>query len=91
MFVLALCLVVDLLHNTLQDFVECCGLVVLLFDLLPAALRAAQICRYLFYSEADFEVFRPCGATRCTDVGEIWHGGGSSMPNFTHIGATTRV
>ena len=44
--------------------------------LLPAALRAAQICRYLVYSEADFEVFRPAGATRCTDAGEIWHGGG---------------
>ena len=43
---------------------------------LPAALRAAQICRYLVYSEADFEVFRPAGATRCTDGGEIWHGGG---------------
>jgi len=37
--------------------------------LLPAALRAAQICRYLVYSEADFEVFRPAGATRCTDGG----------------------
>ena len=23
--------------------------------------------RYLIYSEADFEVFRPAGATRCTD------------------------
>ena len=43
---------------------------------LPAALRAAQICRYLVYSEADFEVFRPAEATRCTDGGEIWHGGG---------------
>ena len=40
---------------------------------LPAALRAAQICRYLVYSEADFEVFRPAGTTRCTDGGEIWH------------------
>jgi len=30
-----------------------------------------------------FEVFRPAGATRCTDGGEIWRGGG--------IGATTRV
>jgi len=38
---------------------------------LPAALRAAQICRYLVYSEADFEVFRPAGATRCTDGGEF--------------------
>jgi len=31
--------------------------------------------RYLIYSDADFEVFRPGGATRCTDGGEIWHGG----------------
>jgi len=45
-------------------------------------------CRYLIYSEADFEVFRPAGATRCTDGGEIWHG---AVPNFTPIGATTRV
>ena len=44
-------------------------------ELLPAALRAAQICRYLVYSEADFEVFCPAGATRCTDGDEIWHGG----------------
>ena len=35
--------------------------------LLPATLRAAQTCRYLVYSEADFEVFHPAGATRCTD------------------------
>ena len=47
---------------------------------LPAALRAAQTCRYLVYSEADFEVFRPAGATRCTDGGEIWHGGGDRRP-----------
>ena len=52
---------------------------------LPAALRAAQTCRYLVYSEADFEVFCPAGATRCTDGDEIWH------LNFTPIGATTRV
>ena len=45
--------------------------------------------RYLVYSEADFEVFRPPGATRCTDAGEIWHGG--SPPPFRPIGATTRV
>jgi len=31
--------------------------------------------QYLSYSEADFEVFCPAGATRCTDVGEIWRGG----------------
>jgi len=28
---------------------------------LRAALRAAQTCRYLVYSEADFEVFAPQG------------------------------
>ena len=50
--------------------------------LLPAALRAAQICRYLVYSEADFEVFRPAGATRCTDGGEIWHGVGPPKLKF---------
>jgi len=59
---------------------------------LPAALRAAQACRYLIYSEADFEIFCPAGATRCTNGGEIWHGGpSSSVPNFTSISATTRV
>jgi len=29
----------------------------------------------LIYSEADFQVFSPAGATRGTDWGEIWHGG----------------
>ena len=35
--------------------------------LSPAALRAAQACRYLIYSKADFEVIRPAGATHCTN------------------------
>jgi len=39
------------------------------------ALRAAQSAGYLSYSEADFEIFRPAGATRGTDEGEIWHEG----------------
>jgi len=34
------------------------SLLSLLLYSLPAALRAAQNCRYLIYSEADFEVFR---------------------------------
>jgi len=56
---------------------------------LPAALRAAQACRYLIYSEADFEVFRPAEATCCTDgVKFAWS---TSMPNLTPIGATTGV
>ena len=41
-------------------------------------------CRYLIYSEAGFEVFRPAGATRCTDGGEIWHGGGE-VPSLSLI------
>ena len=43
--------------------------------------------------EANFEVFRPTGVTRCTDVGVIWHRGGdrSSVPNFTPISAMIRV
>jgi len=39
------------------------------FCYLPVALRAAQgagMRWYLIYSEADFEVFRLAGATRCT-------------------------
>ena len=35
-----------------------------------------------------FEVFHPAGATRCTDWGEIWHGGGDQR---SPIGATVRV
>jgi len=59
---------------------------------LPAALRAVQATGiYLL----DFQVFRPAGATRCTDGDEIWQGGGDQrslpVPNFTPIGATTRV
>jgi len=38
--------------------------------------------QYLSYSEGDFELFRPAGATRCTDGGEIWHGGVCHMPNL---------
>ena len=38
--------------------------------------------RYLIYSEADFELFRPTGATRCTDGGEIWRGGGEGTPRL---------
>jgi len=38
--------------------------------------------RYLVYSEDDFEVFRPAGATRCADGGEIWHGGGDLRAKF---------
>jgi len=40
--------------------------------------------RYLSYSNADFEVFRPAGATRCTDgVKFRAEGTPSTVPNFT--------
>ena len=43
--------------------------------LITGSIARSATRRYLNYSEADFEVFRPVGATRCTDGGEIWHGG----------------
>jgi len=49
---------------------------------------------YLSYSEADFQVFRPAGATRCTDGVKFGTKEGtvpSFMPNFTPIGATIRA
>jgi len=56
------------------------------FVTVTGSIARSATRRYLSYSEADFEVFRPAGVTRCTDEGEIWH-----MPNFTLIGATGYV
>ena len=42
--------------------------------------RKAANCRYYIYSAAEnqhFRGFRPAGATRCTDLREIWHGRGA--------------
>jgi len=39
--------------------------------LVTGSFARSATCRYLIYSEADFEVFRPAGATRYTDWGEI--------------------
>ena len=53
-----------------------CFLFVFVFVFLPAGLprcRAAANCRYCFYSQAKNEVFRPTGATRCTDSGHTLH------------------
>ena len=36
-----------------------------------ACLALNAKCQYLSNSEADFEVFRPAGAIRCTDGDEI--------------------
>jgi len=46
------------------------------FDIFTGSNALCAMRRYLRYSEADVEVFRPAGASRCTDGGEIWHGGG---------------
>jgi len=46
---------------------------------ITGSIARSSTRRYLIYSEADFEVFRPAGATCCTDGGEIWHGGGDLL------------
>ena len=43
-------------------------------------LPDGQLCRYFVYSRADLGFFRPAGATRCTDQGQIWQGGGPLLP-----------
>ena len=58
----------------------------LLPSLLPAALRAAQNCRYLVYSEADFEVFAPQGPhVAPMEVKFGMEEGSPSIPNFTPL------
>jgi len=64
--------------------------------LFTGSIARSANCRYLIYSEADFEIFRPAGATRCTHRGEIWQwGGGTGGPlrraKFHPMGATTSV
>ena len=52
--------------------------------IITGSIARSASRRYLIYSEADFEVFRPARATRCTDGVKF------GMPNFTPIGATCR-
>jgi len=59
------------------------------FVIFTGSIARCAKRRYLS-SKADFKVFRPAGATRCTDGGEIWHGGGEHA-KFHPIGATVRV
>jgi len=35
--------------------------------LITGSIARSASSRYFVYSQADFEVFRPAGATRCTD------------------------
>ena len=59
--------------------------------LLPAGSAdssAGIVCSFVLTGR--FLGFRPAGATRCTDQGEIWHEADqvrSSLPNFTLIGS----
>jgi len=57
---------------------------------VPTALVTGSVARsasrrYLVDSEADFEVFRLAGATRCTDGGEIWHGAGDHFDQLLFL------
>ena len=42
----------------LETVPKCC--------LITGSIARSATCRYLVYSEADFEVFRPAGETLCT-------------------------
>jgi len=44
-------------------------------DIYRQDLPEGQLCRYCFYLQVDFVVFRPAGATCCTNQGAIWQGG----------------
>jgi len=56
------------------------GVCSLLCLFVTGSIARSASRRHLVYSEADFEVFGPTEATRCTDGGEIWHGGGDLRP-----------
>ena len=45
-------------------------------SVITGSIARSATRQYLSYSQADFEVFRPTGATRCTNGGEIWPGEG---------------
>ena len=47
--------------------------------------------RYLSYSEADFEIFRPSEATRYTDGGEIYFKFKFQISNFTPTEIFTEI
>ena len=69
---------------SVRDYMQTCILVSSLHNkkcapvssVVTGSIARSASRRYLVYSEADFEVFRPTGATRCTDGGEICRGGG---------------
>jgi len=52
----------------------------LLCSIITGSIAGSARRRYLIYSEADFEVLRPAGATRCYNEGAIWRGGDRRSP-----------
>ena len=63
-------------------------IIIIIIIIIGSSPQSAGV---LSYSEAGFEVFRPAGATRCTDGVKFSMEVASSMPNFTRIGATIGV
>jgi len=53
--------------------------------LVTSSIARSAAHRYLSYSEVDFEVFCPAGATCCTDGGEIRHRGGDQRDRQTRL------
>ena len=47
-------------------------IIIIIIIIITGRICRRQLCRYCFYSRADFGVFCPAGATRDTDQGEIW-------------------
>ena len=54
---------------------------------ITGGIARSASCRYLIYSEADFEVFHPTGATRCTDGVKIGMEEGTFSPPPCQISA----
>ena len=54
-----------------------------MFSFFTGSIAHTARRRYLIYSEADFEVFRPTVVTRCTDGSEICHGGFDQNVEYT--------
>jgi len=60
-------------------------------SVITCSIARSASLQYLIYSEADFEVCRPAGATQCTDGAKFGTEEGPNVPNFTPIGATVKV
>jgi len=58
------------MHNIIRLGLSSSG-IRLSADFYRQDLPEGQFCRYFVYSRDDFGVFRPAGATRCTDQGQI--------------------